>query len=65
MRALRWLIFLCVAAALLAAGQSGSHAEYLGGTRSDIPASSSGDIRLTDRALLRLRLEAGRSEGSV
>jgi hypothetical protein len=48
MRALRWLGFLCVAAGFMAGNQSGSHAEYLGGTRSDIPASSSGEIRTTD-----------------
>jgi hypothetical protein len=48
MRALRWLAFLCLTAGLLAGNQSGSHAEYLGGTRPDIPANSSGDIRTTD-----------------
>lgn len=48
MRALRWLAFLTIGAGLLTGGQSGSHAEYLGGTRSDIPASSSGEIRTTD-----------------
>ncbi|MBV8897440.1 MAG: hypothetical protein JO051_13070 [Acidobacteriaceae bacterium] len=48
MRALRWLAFLIVSAGLSGGGQPGSHAEYLGGTRSDIPASSSGEIRTTD-----------------
>lgn len=48
MRALRWLAFLTVSAGLLAGNQPGSHAEYLGGTRSDIPASSPGEIRTTD-----------------
>jgi hypothetical protein len=48
MRALRWLSVFCLACALFAGHQSGSHAEYLGGTRSDIPASSSGEIRTTD-----------------
>src|SRR5581483_2768334 len=49
MRTLRWLTFLCFSAALLAGNQAGSRAEYLGGTRSDIPASNSGEIRVTDR----------------
>jgi hypothetical protein len=49
MRTLRWLAFLCLCAALFAANQPGSRAEYLGGTRSDIPADTSGDIRLTDK----------------
>lgn len=48
MRSLRWLTFLLVSAALLA-GSAGSHAEYLGGTRPDIPANSSGEIRTTDQ----------------
>lgn len=30
------------------AGHSGSHAEYIGGTRADIPANNSGDIEVTD-----------------
>ena len=50
MRVLRWLAPLMLAAAVLSAGNiSGSRAEYLGGTRSDIPETASGDIRLTDR----------------
>lgn len=49
MRALRWLSLLCLFTALLGGKESGSHAEYIGGTRSDIPASSSGEIRLTDK----------------
>jgi hypothetical protein len=34
---------------LLVASQSGSHAEYIGGTRPDIPANNSGDIQVTDQ----------------
>lgn len=51
MRTLRWLTLACVFATLLSAvgKQSGSHVEYLGGTRSDIPANCSGEIRLTDK----------------
>ncbi|HZS54974.1 MAG TPA: hypothetical protein VFA65_11260 [Bryobacteraceae bacterium] len=49
MRTLRWLCFLCFSAALLAGNQSGSRVEYLGGTRPDIPASNSGEIRVTDQ----------------
>lgn len=53
MRTLRWLTFLCLSAAAVRAGNpSGSHAEYLGGTRADIPANSSGEIRTTDQVFL-------------
>lgn len=48
MRALRWLVFLCSGIALLGGNQSQSRAEYLGGTRADIPGNSSGEIRTTD-----------------
>ncbi len=30
------------------AGHSGSHAEYIGGTRADIPAKDAGDIEVSD-----------------
>lgn len=33
---------------LLSAGHPGSHAEYIGGTRSDIPSDSSGNIQVAD-----------------
>lgn len=33
---------------LLSAGHAGSRAEYIGGTRPDIPADSSGDIKVAD-----------------
>lgn len=49
MRALRCLAFVFLAVALWAGNVSGGHAEYLGGTRPDIPTSSSGEIRTTDR----------------
>ncbi len=35
-------------ATLAVAGHSGSHAEYIGGTRADIPAKDSGDIEVSD-----------------
>jgi hypothetical protein len=47
MRVLRLLGSLSLGLALW--GVSGGHAEYLGGTRSDIPADSSGVIRTTDQ----------------
>ncbi|HEX4750532.1 MAG TPA: hypothetical protein VH302_13390 [Bryobacteraceae bacterium] len=49
MRVSRFLAPLFLCAALWAGNVSGGHAEYLGGTRSDIPASSSGEIRTTDQ----------------
>lgn len=41
------LFALC--AALASAGRNGSRAEYIGGTRPDIPANNSGEIEVTDR----------------
>lgn len=41
------LVFLLVATLALA-GHPGSHAEYVGGTRADIPAKDSGDIEVSD-----------------
>lgn len=49
MRALALPVALCVCALVAAAGRSGSRAEYIGGTRPDIPANNSGDIHVTDR----------------
>ena len=49
MRPLRWFSLLCLCATLLVGKQSGSRAEYIGGTRSDIPAAVAGEIRLTDQ----------------
>lgn len=40
-------VLLC-SAALAVGASAGSHAEYLGGTRADIPTDSNGVIRLTD-----------------
>ena len=41
------VLFACVL--LCFAGRAGSRAEYIGGTRSDIPAESSGDIQVSDQ----------------
>jgi hypothetical protein len=41
------LLLACALTASAAHGD-GSHAEYLGGTRSDIPVNHAGDIRLVD-----------------
>lgn len=41
-------LILC-AAASWAGNVSGTHADYLGGTRPDIPGNSSGEIRTTDQ----------------
>jgi hypothetical protein len=49
MRALASAVALCACAFLPMAGHSGSHAEYIGGTRPDIPSNNSGDIQVTDR----------------
>ncbi|MBV9612064.1 MAG: hypothetical protein JO091_06305 [Acidobacteriaceae bacterium] len=48
MRALAVCAALCLCACLLTAARDGSHAEYMGGTRADIPANNSGEIRVTD-----------------
>ena len=40
---------MCVCAFLPLSGRSGSRAEYIGGTRGDIPGNNSGDIQVTDR----------------
>ncbi len=49
MRALALAVALCVCAFVPMAGGSGSRAEYIGGTRPDIPSNNSGDIQVTDR----------------
>ena len=41
------LLFACVL--LCFAGHAGARAEYIGGTRADIPAESSGDITVSDQ----------------
>ncbi len=48
MRVLLSIIALLSCAFFTFAGHVGSHAEYLGGTRPDIPAKNAGDIQLTD-----------------
>jgi hypothetical protein len=49
---MRTLVFCSVfflSSTLLPAGHAGSHVEYIGGTRPDIPAKHSGDIEVSDR----------------
>lgn len=48
MRALAFAVALSLGLVAFA-GQSGSHAEYIGGTRADIPANNSGDIIIDDQ----------------
>lgn len=48
MRALTLVVTLCLCALAASAGHDGSRAEYIGGTRPDIPSNSSGDIQVTD-----------------
>jgi len=48
MRALALALTVSVLAPFVYAGHNGSRAEYLGGTRADIPTNNSGEIRLTD-----------------
>ncbi len=47
-RALLFSVALLFCAFLVHAARDGSRAEYLGGTRADIPVNNSGEIRLTD-----------------
>jgi len=49
MRALALAVALSLCALVATAGRSGSRAEYIGGTRPDIPGNNSGDIQVTDR----------------
>jgi hypothetical protein len=49
MRALPLTVALCLCAVMATAGRTGSRAEYIGGTRPDIPGNNSGDIQVTDR----------------
>jgi 6-phosphogluconolactonase (cycloisomerase 2 family) len=48
MRAAAFALTVCIGSLLLAR-EIGSRAEYIGGTRPDIPANNSGDIRVTDQ----------------
>lgn len=47
-RAFALVGFLCVCSFCLPAAHDGSQAEYIGGTRPDIPQNNSGEIRVTD-----------------
>lgn len=49
MRLLALLSVFALFASLSTAAHSGSHVEYVGGTRADIPAKNSGDIEVSDR----------------
>lgn len=49
MRTLVLLPALCAAAVLLCAGHPGSRAEYIGGTRPEMPSNDSGSIVVSDR----------------
>lgn len=49
MRALVFIACLFACAFIAAADRSGSRAEYIGGTRADIPGNNSGDIQVTDK----------------
>jgi hypothetical protein len=49
MRALAFIACLFACAFVAVAGHSGSRAEYIGGTRADIPANNAGDIKVTDQ----------------
>jgi hypothetical protein len=50
MRHLGLVLLLFSTAGLKGAGHAGSRAEYIGGTRSDLPANNSGEIEVSDRA---------------
>jgi hypothetical protein len=49
MRHLGLVLLLFFAVGLEGAGHAGSRAEYIGGTRSDLPANNSGEIEVSDR----------------
>jgi hypothetical protein len=49
MRHLALVLLLFSAVGLKGAGQAGSRAEYVGGTRPDLPANNSGQIEVSDR----------------
>ena len=49
MRTLVLLAVLSTLSALAIAGHGGSHVEYIGGTRPDIPPKNSGEIEVSDR----------------
>jgi hypothetical protein len=49
MRAFLLVVVLSTSALIATAARTGTHAEYVGGTRVDIPANNSGDINITDQ----------------
>lgn len=49
MRVFAFAACLCFCAPLAPARHDGSQAEYIGGTRPDIPSNNSGEIKVTDR----------------
>lgn len=49
MRTLALALILVIGTAPAPAGHSGSRAEYIGGTRADIPDRNDGDIQITDQ----------------
>jgi hypothetical protein len=49
MRAFLLVVVLSTSALIATAARSGTHAEYVGGTRVDIPPNNSGDINITDQ----------------
>jgi hypothetical protein len=46
---MRVVVLLLASVLLCFAGHAGARAEYIGGTRADIPAESSGDITVSDQ----------------
>ena len=52
MRLLLFVLLLSGTAAFNFAGQAGSRAEYMGGTRPDIPVNNNGTLEVTDRVYL-------------
>jgi hypothetical protein len=46
---MRVVVVLLACVLLCFAGRAGARAEYIGGTRADIPAESSGDINVSDQ----------------
>ncbi|HEY6987632.1 MAG TPA: hypothetical protein VH369_04575 [Bryobacteraceae bacterium] len=46
---MRVIILLLACVLLLFAGHKGAQADYIGGTRADIPADSSGEIQVSDQ----------------
>jgi len=49
MRLLALISSLCFCTVLAPAARNGSRADYIGGTRPDIPGDSAGEIRVTDQ----------------